>query len=179
MAQKENPQEERNLSVYSLSEKLKHLMDYIEENEGEIPEWMDEELENLTERQIPQKLQGVGAVLRKLDAEQDFLKEEKKMLDARIKQAQHAQEKLKERVHLLLDRLGESKIKTSMGTFFLRETESPKVEDVELLPKELYTYVKKPVSQKEIKEFIKNKGEVNGVRLDKKVSVTYRKPTTQ
>lgn len=169
----------KNLSIYSLSEKLKQLLDYIEENDGEMPPWLDDEFSELTEKQIPQKLQGVSVILTKLQHEEEYFKEEKRMLEDKIKQFQDAQDKLKERVQLLLHTLGENTVRTNRGSFYIRHNESVNIEDVEKLPVDLYSWHKKPVSKTDIKEYLNKYGNIDGVKIDKTKTVVFRKPNSQ
>ena len=169
-----------NISIYSLSDDLRALYEAIYDNDGELTEELESSLSELTEDKIPKKLMGVGAILRKIDGDIESFKEEKRMLDNKMKHFQKVEEKLKNRVHQLLNIMETDKVSTNTGTFYRRTSSPIEIEDVESLPKELYTYKKSPVPKSDIKKYIEEHGEIpKGVRVSEKEHIVYKKANTK
>jgi len=169
------------LSLFDISIEFQAMHDLIE-NDLEINEETGEITDNSLELQqlfnelsltFEEKLDNTQRYILTLDGEADILDKEIKRLQAKKKAIENKKEKLKNIVMYSLDAAKQSKYKTSLYSFNIRESESTKINDFDLIPRQ-FLRIKTEADKKAIKESIKEGYEIPGAEIVKNKSITIK-----
>lgn len=170
-----------NLSLFDISTEFYVLKDLIE-NDLEINEETGEIIDNSMELKqlfddlkmtLEEKLDNTQRYLLTLDGEADILDKEINRLQSKKQSILNKKDRLKNIVISTLENTGLGKIKTSLFSFNIRETESIEIVDFDSLGRN-FLRLKKEADKKAIKEAIKNGEVVEGAKIVKNKSLGVR-----
>jgi hypothetical protein len=162
------------MNVFEIKKEIQRLESYIdrhaEENLGVVPEHAMKELDDF-EEDLNAKLEAIYKIIKNKEASISALKDQKREFDTRIRVLDKSVEFLKSLVTFSLED-GE-KFEHGIARFGWRESEQLLVNDENSVPDTFCTYERK-VNKKDLKEYVKSGGEVEGVQIKKNNNLQVR-----
>jgi hypothetical protein len=162
------------VTLYKAAETVRHLLEQIDPETGEIPEGFDQ-----ARAIVATKAQAVAAFILSNEAEADFVEQHAKELINRVKTARKRSDWLKQYLTSHMNACGISEIKSDDGTFkaslAIGRDESVEVFDEKQVPMDyLVENTTTTPDKKLIKKAIDDGYEVPGARLIKKDRLTLK-----
>lgn len=137
------------------------------------PEMVADTLESLKEA-FKEKTINIAYVIKQMDAEQKVIAEEVKRLQERKKTAENKQKYLKQYLHDSMNATGIDKVKSPTITISIRKNPpSLDVTNEENIPEEFYQ-IKKELKRKDLLDYMKNGGSVEGCAIKQSTTVSIR-----
>lgn len=153
-----------NKSLYQITKAQQELFDFIIESEGEITPDVEESLK-LNAENFETKARGYIWMIKKLEAENITIVEERNRLERIEKRNNKLIEKLKESMKFALEVFGESK-KVDTFTLSLRKSKSVEILDAEIIPADYRTIkTTETINKTEIKKAIESGLTVAGATI--------------
>ena len=149
-------------TLYEIEEVFKGLLEYAEENDGDITEIVGE-LEAVR-ADFETKAENYWRMIKNLTAEADALKAEKQKLEQKQRRAERLADSLKERMANAMQTFEKDKVKTQFGSFSFRKSTSVEILDETVIPDDFFR-VKKEVQKSVIADAIKAGDVVPGAAL--------------
>lgn len=162
------------LKLYELDEQIERLLDtiysYAEANEGEIPDELDNSLDQL-QAEKESKVLDIARYIKSLKAEADAIKTEADKLHKRYKTVSNFSYRLKTYLKMHL-RTGE-KYKDNNTLISWRKSEAVRIIDENSIPDELCSIIRSP-SLTSIKNLIKSGTRIDGAELVENHNILIR-----
>ena len=153
-----------NKSLYQITKAQQELFDFIIESEGEITPDVEESLK-LNAENFETKARGYIWMIKKLEAENITIVEERNRLERIEKRNNKLIEKLKESMKFALEVFGESK-KVDTFTLSLRKSKSVEILDADSIPSDYRTIkTTETINKTEIKKAIESGLPVAGATI--------------
>lgn len=171
------------MNLFNISQEFKalqELSEQIEFNEetGEIIDNSDllQELFNeLSNDKLEVKLENIMYIIKEMQVGQKALKDEAKRLNDKAMTLSNNEEKLKEMIKNTIISSGQTKIKTDKFSFSIKTIEEFNYDDVSLFGLDSeFIRVKEELNKENIKKYIKAGGNIDGVRISEKTSLTVK-----
>lgn len=169
------------LSLFDISTEFYALKDLIDndlevnEETGEITdnsEILKELFDNL-QLTMEDKFDNCQRYCLTLDGEAEILDKEIKRLQAKKQAINNKKDRLINMMRNAMTTAGISKMKTSLYSFSIRESESLEVLDIDNIPRE-FLRIKKEADKKAIKDYLKTGGTIDGCQIIKNKSLGVR-----
>lgn len=150
-----------------------------DEETGEIKKVDEEEWESMKEKAMELVLHKTDSIIkyiRNIDSDINVLKEEEKRLKARRESLEKKKEWLKKYIMENMQRLGYTKMTTSLGTLSQRKSKSTVINE-NIIPKdERYWSVKveDKFDKKKIKELLESGEQIDGAMIQENVSLIIK-----
>lgn len=160
------------LSLFDISSEffaLKDLIDNdleVDEETGEITDnskILKELFDNL-KMTLEDKLDNAQRYCLTLDGEADILDKEIKRLNAKKQALNNKKDRLKKIMLSTIENTGQSKFKTSLYSFNIKNSEALEVDSIDNIPRE-FLRIKKEADKVEIKKALKNGLIIDGCRI--------------
>lgn len=159
------------MTLYEIEEVYRGLMEYAEENEGDITEVV-EEFEKVR-ADFDNKAENYWRIIKNLNAQADALKAEKQKLEQKQRRAERLADSLKERMANAMQTFEKDKVKTQFGSFSFRKSTSVEILDETVIPDDFFR-VKKEVQKSVIADAIKAGHVVPGAALKENRNLQVR-----
>ncbi|GEB79744.1 hypothetical protein DDE01_11590 [Desulfovibrio desulfuricans] len=126
--------------------------------------------------QEAEKTDAIGYVLRRADADVEFLKHEEARIRGRRVALENAQRRMKERLQYMMNASGLRQLKGSTTTLYIRKSEAVQIDcnPQELPPAYLDTVIDYRPRKAAIKDALKRGEHVPGAKLEQRESVAMR-----
>jgi hypothetical protein len=151
------------MRLYEISESYYRWRDKVIEMEGEVSEELFEELEQI-QSSLDDKMEAYGVIIKSLRAETEALKNEKDILERRIKKNNNIEESLIFRLSDTMQQFGKDKFQTTKVQLSFRKSKSVQILDEKLLPENFIKITKTPIKL-EIKKALLDGLIVEGAEL--------------
>ena len=158
-------------TLYEIEEVFKGLLEYAEENDGDITEIVGE-LEAVR-ADFETKAENYWRMIKNLNAQADALKAEKQKLEQKQRRAERLADSLKERMANAMQTFEKDKVKTQFGSFSFRKSTSVEILDETVIPDDFFR-VKKEVQKSVIADAIKAGDVVPGATLKENRNLQVR-----
>lgn len=163
------------LAGYQLAQNYNDLLLVLanEEDEETINACLDT-LEML-ESSMEEKADNTCYVINRLNAKSEYLEQEIKRLQTWQKQIENNIAKTKERLDKWLRLANKNKLETKNFRLSYTKSQAVKVIDISKIPKEfINTKITETPNKMEIKKYIKNGGEIEGVEIEQRTNLKIR-----
>lgn len=163
-------------NLYNLTVEFLRLQQMLEDG-AETPEEIDE-LEVLLEnaaQSISDKADGYARIVRNLTSEVDAIKAEEKRLAAHRRTLENGIERLKEAMYNNMKLMGESKIKTSIGSWGIQKNPpSVLVTNQEAIPTQYWNFPAPELKRSMVLAALKEGAVIDGCQLQQTESLRFR-----
>lgn len=159
-------------SLYRISQEQQALNELLFEAEGELTPELEEALA-INEANLTVKAENYATSMAMFAASVEAAKAERKRLDAYIKRAENAQERMKVALATALDTFGHDKLEVGTYRISFRKSEAVIVEDELSIPAE-YIILERKINKTQLKADLKAGKKVNGATLEARRNIQIR-----
>lgn len=160
------------MKLYEMTGAYNQILDMIEE--GADPEVLQDTLDSI-ETAIEEKADGIGMVLKSIEANAKALKEEEQRLAERRRHFENEAKRLKEYLQSQLELIGTRKVKGTLFSFTIQKNPaSLNVLDDSKIPSEYWIQQDPKLDKKSLIKLIKDGEEIEGVELVQSESLRVR-----
>lgn len=159
-------------SLYRISQEQQALNELLFEAEGELTPELEEALA-INEANLTLKAENYATSMAMFAASVEAAKTERKRLDAYIKRAENAQERMKNALSTALETFGLDRLEVGTYRISFRKSEAVIVDDELTVPDE-YIIVETKVNKAQLKADLKEGLVVSGAHLETRKNIQIR-----
>ena len=170
------------MTMYELTEEMKRLLLWLEEEDAEEDQALLDTLD-MVQQDFEAKADGYGCVIRNMEADiaeikaqEEILKEEVKRLAGRRNGIEKGVDRLKETLRKALEVTGKKNLKTDKFTFGTRKSSSVVItaENVFDLPDECLRYKDPEPDKTAVKKYLEEHPDCEWAHIETKVALSLR-----
>lgn len=159
-------------SLYRISQEQQALNELLFEAEGELTPELEEALA-INEANLTVKAENYAASMAMFNASVEAAKTERKRLDAYIKRAENAQERMKSALSTALETFGIDKLEVGTYRISFRKSEGVVITDEVAIP-DNYVIVETKINKAQLKADLKNGLAISGAHLETRKNIQIR-----
>lgn len=159
-------------SLYRISQEQQALNELLFEAEGELTPEIEEALA-INETNLTIKAESYATSMAMFTASVEAAKAERKRLDAYIKRAENAQERMKVALGTALETFGLDRLEVGTYRISFRKSEAVIVDDEQTIPND-YIVVETKINKAQLKADLKAGAVVSGAHLETRKNIQIR-----